>query len=118
MIDQDLHTLARKWVAKANHPMRSKTPEVRQALLQCAADLEAVLLLTREPSQEPVLEAVPDIRCTASSWRGASKRHPYGPGDYNRCVMEGPHAEHIDGFGNVWVIPGKIIRNETKTERP
>jgi hypothetical protein len=40
-----------------------------------------------------------DGRCTASSWGGASHK-PYGPGGYNRCVIDGAHEVHRDDFGN------------------
>lgn len=55
-----------------------------------------------------------DTQCTVSSWRGHSKK-PYGPGGHNRCTLKaGPHQEHIDGFGNVFVVnPSfKLLRHQ------
>ncbi len=57
--------------------------------------------------------------CEASSWRGASHQ-PYGPGGFNRCVLEDDgHTEHRDDFGNVFIfymegqrVRFKVIRHE------
>ena len=47
-------------------------------------------------------------QCAASSWRGKSHK-PYGPGGgYNRCTRAGDHAEHLDGFGNTFVLEPKF----------
>lgn len=47
-------------------------------------------------------------RCAASSWRGKSHK-PYGPGGgCNRCTRTGYHAEHLDGFGNAFVLEPKF----------
>jgi hypothetical protein len=47
-------------------------------------------------------------QCAASSWRGKSHK-PYGPGGgYNRCTRTGDHAEHLDGFGNTFVLEPKF----------
>ena len=51
--------------------------------------------------EDPVLAG--DDTCTASSWGGQGHK-PYGPGGYNRCVVKGPHTEHTDDFGNVFLF--------------
>lgn len=50
-----------------------------------------------------------DEQCTESSWRGKTKNR-YGPGGYNRCLQVGNHQDHVDDFGHVWRLPGRIIR--------
>ena len=45
---QQLRKLVQKWIAQANHPMRSKMPEVREAMLKCASDLEIEIAKIRK----------------------------------------------------------------------
>jgi hypothetical protein len=43
-LKEEAFNLIRKWIAQGNHPMRSKKPEVREAILKCATDLQILLL--------------------------------------------------------------------------
>jgi len=46
-----------------------------------------------------------DARCQETSYNygKGSKRQPYGPGGYNRCVHgAAPHVYHQDEWGNRW----------------
>lgn len=43
----DLRILSQKWISQARHPQRSRQPEVRDALMKCAADLQELLFTYR-----------------------------------------------------------------------
>lgn len=43
MEEDKFRELIRKWIAQANHPQNANRPEVRQAKLQCAKDLQQAL---------------------------------------------------------------------------
>lgn len=48
-------------------------------------------------------------QCSASSWRGSTKKTPYGPGGFNRCTRSAVfHEFHEDGFGQVFVTEPKF----------